>query len=83
MHRLAGARGALNVGLVVTVTPSRPIDIRVTKDGTVADPALTAEALEVEVNAEVDIDIGDVAAVLRITSPAVREGCSNAMDWGY
>jgi AAA domain-containing protein len=60
---LAGARGALNVGLVVTVTPSRPIDIRVTKDGTVADPALTGDALEVDANAEVDIDIGDVATV--------------------
>ena len=35
---LAGARGALNVGLVVTVTPNRPIDIRVKKDGTAARP---------------------------------------------
>jgi hypothetical protein len=60
---LAGAHGALNVGLVVTVTPSRPIDIRVTKDGTAADPALTAEALELEANAQVDVDIGDVATV--------------------
>jgi hypothetical protein len=60
---LAGARGALNVGLVVTVKPSRPISIRVKKDGTVADPALTAETLEVEASAEVDIDVGDVAIV--------------------
>jgi hypothetical protein len=34
---LAGARGALNVGLVVTVTPKRPVDIRVHKDGTPAE----------------------------------------------
>lgn len=60
---LAGARGALNVGIVVTVTPHRPIDIRVKKDGTTADSALTGKALEVEANAEVDIDIGDVATV--------------------
>ena len=38
---LAGARGALNVGLVVTVTPSRPIDIRAKKDGTAVRPAVT------------------------------------------
>ena len=60
---LAGARGALNVGLIVTVTPSHPIDIRVKKDGTDLDPALTGKALEVEANAELDIDIDDVAAV--------------------
>jgi hypothetical protein len=60
---LAGARGALNVGLVVAVTPTRPIEIRVKKDGIAADPALTGKALEVEANAKVDIDIGDVATV--------------------
>jgi hypothetical protein len=60
---VAGARGALNVGLVVTVMPNRPIAIRVKKDGTAADPALSGQALEVEANAEVDIDIGDIATV--------------------
>jgi len=60
---LAAARGALNVGLVVTVSPHRPIDLRVRKDGTAADPAPPGEALEVEANAEVDIDIGDAATV--------------------
>ena len=30
---LTAARGALDVGLVVTVTPKRPLDPRVTKDG--------------------------------------------------
>jgi hypothetical protein len=62
-NELAGARGALNVGLVVTVTPNRPIDIRVKKDGTAAGPSLAGSALEVEANAEVDLDIGDVATV--------------------
>ena len=60
---LAGARGALNVGLIVTVTPSRPIDIRVKKDGTDVDPTLTGKALELEANAELDIDIDDIATV--------------------
>jgi hypothetical protein len=60
---LAGARGALNVGLVVTVTPARPIEIRAKKDGMAADPSLTDKALEVEANAEVDIELGDIATV--------------------
>jgi chromosome segregation ATPase len=60
---LAGARGALNVGLVVTVMPNRPVAIRLKKDGTAADPAPSGQALEVEANAEVDIDIGDIATV--------------------
>ena len=60
---LAGARGALNVGLVVTVTPNRPIDIRAKKDGAAVSPAAPAESLEIEANAEVDLEIGDVATV--------------------
>jgi hypothetical protein len=60
---LAAARGALNVGLVVTVTPNRPIAVRVKKDGTVVDAAPSGQALEIEANAEVDIDVGDVATV--------------------
>jgi len=60
---LAAARGALNVGLVVTVTPSRPIDIQVKKDGMTADPSLPGDTLEVEADTEVDIDIGDIATM--------------------
>jgi len=60
---LAAARGALNVGLVVTVTPNRPIDIRVTKDGTAADSASTVKPMEIEAGTEVDMDIVDVATV--------------------
>jgi hypothetical protein len=45
---LAGARGALNVGLVVTVTPSHLIDIRAKKDGTAVRPTVPGETLEVE-----------------------------------
>jgi chromosome segregation ATPase len=62
-HDLAAARGALNVGLVVTVTPSRAIAIRAKKDGTAVGQVPSGQALEVEGNSEVDIDIGDVATV--------------------
>ncbi|MGH7936219.1 MAG: hypothetical protein ACREF8_04345, partial [Chthoniobacterales bacterium] len=60
---IAGARGALSVGLVVTVKPSRTIGIRAKKDGTAVKPAEPGETLEVEANAEIDIDIGDIANV--------------------
>jgi DNA repair exonuclease SbcCD ATPase subunit len=60
---LAGARGALNVGLVVTVTPKRPVDIRVNKDGTPAETKSIAEPLEIEADAEVDVELADTAAV--------------------
>jgi AAA domain len=55
---LAGARGALNVGLTVTVVPRRPIDVKVSKDG-----VASAGTLEIEANASVDLTIGDVADV--------------------
>ena len=61
---LAGARGALNVGLVVTVTPAHPIQIRLNKDGMAEHPSLTDKALEVEADAEVDIEFRDIATVL-------------------
>lgn len=60
---LAAARGALNVGFVVTVIPNRPIDIRVKKDGTAADSASTVKPMEIEADTDVDIDIVDVATV--------------------
>jgi energy-coupling factor transporter ATP-binding protein EcfA2 len=60
---LAGARGALNVGLIVTVTPNGPIDIRAKKDGTAVKSAASGETMEVEADAEVDLDIGDIATV--------------------
>jgi AAA domain len=60
---LAGARGALNVGVVVTVTLQRPVDLRIQKDGTAPETMTTAQPMEIEANAEVDIVIGDVAQV--------------------
>ena len=60
---LAGARGGLNVGFVVTVTRQRPVDLRIQKDGTAPESTATAEPMEIEAKAEVDIGIGDVAQV--------------------
>ncbi len=60
---LAGARGALNVGLVVTVKPRRPLDIRVRKDGTTADVTAISEPHEIEAGAEIDLDLPDIATV--------------------
>ncbi len=67
MRRLAtdraAAQGALNVGLVVTVTPQVLLDLRIQKDGTAADPVSTAKPMDIEANTEVDIDIVNVATV--------------------
>ena len=67
MRRLAtdraAAHGALNVGLVVTVTPRALLDLRVQKDGTAANPVSSAKGMNIEANTEVDIDIVNVATV--------------------
>jgi hypothetical protein len=60
---LAAARGALNVGLVVTVTPRARLEVRVQKDGKTAAPVSTSKPMEVDAAAEVVIDIGKVATV--------------------
>ncbi|MEO7275230.1 MAG: AAA family ATPase [Vicinamibacterales bacterium] len=59
---LAGARGALNVGLVVTVTPRRRLDVRVRKDDETTDVALTTEPHEIEANTTIGLDL-EVATV--------------------
>jgi hypothetical protein len=60
---IARARGALDVGLVVTVTPERPLNLRVQKDGTTAENRPIDEPLEIEANTQVDIDLVDIATV--------------------
>ena len=60
---LAAARAALDVGLVVTVTPKALLDIRVQKDGQKAESTSTAQPLDIEATAEVDIAIADIATV--------------------
>lgn len=60
---LAAARAALNVGLAVTVTPKALLDMQVQKDGQQAESTSTAQPLDIEANAEVDIAIADIATV--------------------
>ncbi len=60
---LASARGALDVGLVMTVIPTAIINLRVRKDGTEVESGLTAQPLEIEADAEVEVDIADLATV--------------------
>jgi len=60
---LAAARGALDVGFVVTVTPKARLDVWVRKDGQDEGSASTAKPLDIEARAEVEVDIGDIATV--------------------
>jgi hypothetical protein len=60
---LAGARGALNVGLVVTFSPLRAVDVRVQKDGMAPETITSSEPVEFESSSALDIGIADVAEV--------------------
>jgi len=60
---LATARGALDVGFVVRLSPKARLDLRVRKDGEKFEAKSTAKPLEIEANAEVEIVIADVATV--------------------
>jgi energy-coupling factor transporter ATP-binding protein EcfA2 len=60
---LAGARGALNVGLVVKLSPKKRLDLQLRKDGAAVEPTSTSRPLEIEANAEVEVSITDVATL--------------------
>jgi hypothetical protein len=62
-RELDAARGALDVGFVVTVTPKAHLDLRVKKDGQEIDSTSTAQPLDIEANAEVEVAIADIATV--------------------
>ena len=67
MRRLAreldSARGALDVGFVVTVTPKAHLDLRVQKDGQEIDSTSTTQPVDIEAKAEVEVAIADIATV--------------------
>jgi hypothetical protein len=68
MRRLAeeraAARGALDVGLVVTVTPKSRFDLRARSDGNeVKLGSKKTQPVDIEARAEIELGIGDVAAV--------------------
>jgi len=60
---LAAARGALDVGFVVTVSPKGRVDLQIRKDGKKAEAKSTAKPLQIEASAEVEVAIGDLATV--------------------
>lgn len=60
---LASARGALDVGLVLTVIPTAIVHLRARKDGVAVDPGVIAQPWEVEADTEVEVDVGDLATV--------------------
>jgi hypothetical protein len=63
LTELASARGALDVGLVMTVIPTALVHLQVRRDGIVADEGVIAQPLEIEANTEVEVDIADLATV--------------------
>jgi hypothetical protein len=67
MHRLAtelaAARGALDVGFVMTVTPKARLDLKVRKDGQKVESTSTAQPFGIEARGEVEVAIGDIATV--------------------
>ena len=73
-NELAAARGALDVGFIITVSPTRPLDVRIRKDGTAAESISTERPMEIEAAAEVELDIADMATV------RVRGGRRDAQD---
>jgi DNA repair exonuclease SbcCD ATPase subunit len=62
-NELAATRGALDVGFLVTVTPKRALDVLIRKDKEAAQSESTAKSLEIEANAEIELEIVDVASV--------------------
>ena len=73
-NELAAARGALDVGFVVTVSPTHPLDVRIRKDETAAESISTERPIEIEAAAQVELDIADIATV------RVRGGRRDAQD---
>jgi trimeric autotransporter adhesin len=60
---LAGARGALAVGLVVTVTPAAALELRIARDGGPAEVRTTDQPVEVDAEVAVELGIGPLATV--------------------
>lgn len=62
-NELAAARGALDVGLVVTMTPNRRLNVSIRKDGTAVESASTERPVEIEAATEIELGIDDIATV--------------------
>ena len=62
-RELAAARGALDVGFVVTVNPKTRLDLWVRKDGQEIDSTSIAQPIDIEASAEIEVSIADIATV--------------------
>lgn len=62
-QELAAARGALDVGFIVTVNPKRSVNIAIRKDGASTDSISAKKPLEIEASTEVELTIEDLASV--------------------
>jgi hypothetical protein len=71
---LAAARGALNVGLVVTIEPVKHLDLRIQRDGMSIGPTSAEQPVEVEASTEVEVGIPEVATL------RIRGGRRDARD---
>jgi hypothetical protein len=60
---LAVARGALNVGLVATLTPYRPVELTLRTDSGETAFRSAAQPQEIEANAELELTIAGVATI--------------------
>jgi DNA repair exonuclease SbcCD ATPase subunit len=73
-NELAAARGSLDVGFVVTVNPTRRVEVRIQKDRALVESTSADQPLEIEATAEVEIGVADIATV------RVRGGRRDAQD---
>jgi DNA repair exonuclease SbcCD ATPase subunit len=62
-NELASARGALELGLVVTVTPFSSLDLRVRKDRSKAEPIQAEKPLKIEAKTEIEVSIAEVGTM--------------------
>jgi hypothetical protein len=62
-NELAAARGALDVGLVVTVTSKSDVELRVRKDGQDVEVASNVQPADIEARTDVELGIADIATV--------------------
>jgi hypothetical protein len=60
---LAVARGALQVGLVVTISPQIPLELQLRRDGTSTSARVTSTPIDIEADSEVDLEIAGIASV--------------------
>jgi hypothetical protein len=60
---LAVARGALNVGLIATLTPHRPVELALRTDSGETTSRSTAQPQEIEANTELELTIAGIATI--------------------